>query len=44
MASDDGEPAAYSYLAIATTPDMRTGPGARIAAPGPNSIYASRLG
>jgi dienelactone hydrolase len=44
MASDDGEPAAYSYLAIATTPDARTGPGARIAAPGPNSIYASRLG
>ena len=39
MVSDDGGPAHYSYLAIATTPDALTGPGALITAPGPDSIY-----
>lgn len=33
----DGGPASYSYLATATTPDARTGPGAGL--PGRNSIY-----
>jgi dienelactone hydrolase len=32
-------PGAYSYLARDTSPDAATGPGARITAPGPDSIY-----
>jgi hypothetical protein len=43
MTGRDGVAGAYSYLAAATSPDARTGPGASIDAPGPDSIYPSRV-
>ena len=39
MTAHDGVTGSYSYLATDTTPDAATGPGSRIHAPGPNSIY-----
>ncbi len=39
MTTNDGVPGSYSYLATDTAPDATTGPGSRIQAPGPDSIY-----
>lgn len=39
----DGRPAAYSYLVTDTTRDAATGPGATIAAPGPDNLYRENL-
>ncbi|MGH8918195.1 MAG: hypothetical protein ACRD0H_07645, partial [Actinomycetes bacterium] len=40
MVAADGYRGIYSYLPIDTSADARTGPGAHINAPGPDSIYA----
>jgi hypothetical protein len=39
MTADDGFGGSYSYFTQATTPDATDGPGARIHAPGRNSLY-----
>ena len=43
MTGQDGVAGTYSYLALDTSRDARTGPGARIDAPGPDSIYRRML-
>jgi hypothetical protein len=43
MSRQDGVAGTYSYLALDTSRDARTGPGARINAPGPDSIYRQPL-
>ena len=43
LMANDGVVGTYSYLATDTHTDALTGPGATIAAPGPNSIYAQPL-
>ncbi len=39
MTAADGVPGSYSYLTTDTAPDAAAGPGSRIHAPGPDSIY-----
>ncbi|WP_375489537.1 alpha/beta hydrolase [uncultured Jatrophihabitans sp.] len=39
LTSNDGVRGQYSYVKLDTSPDAISGPGSRITAPGPNSIY-----